>query len=89
MDKLISRSIKIIYLLISLTFFTFLLFLNFSTFSLQSNSEAKAIENAIFPNPFSDQVNFKFSIDEDAEIYASIYDAAGKLVAELIRKDAK
>jgi hypothetical protein len=51
--------------------------------------EMSSVENSIYPNPFSDHVNYKFTLEADAEIYASIYDAAGKLVAELIRKDAK
>jgi hypothetical protein len=46
-------------------------------------------ESGLYPNPFNDHVNFSFSLEEDGEIYASIYDAAGKLVAELIRKQAK
>lgn len=46
-------------------------------------------ENQLFPNPFSNYVNFKFSLEEDGEVYASIYDASGKLVAELLKKQAK
>ncbi len=44
MDKIISRSIKIIYLLVSLTFFTFLLFTFFNTFNLKPKNEMGIIE---------------------------------------------
>jgi len=51
--------------------------------------EINSVENSLYPNPFSDHVNYKFTLEADAEILASIYDGAGKLIAELIRKDAK
>ncbi|MEX1190243.1 MAG: T9SS type A sorting domain-containing protein [Bacteroidia bacterium] len=57
--------------------------------SLDILPESTQATGVLYPNPFVNQVNYKFLLEEATKIEASIYDVAGKLVAEIIKSDAK
>ncbi len=46
-------------------------------------------ENKIYPNPFSTQFAVQFTLDADQEVTARIYDVTGRLVDDLIQRNAK
>jgi hypothetical protein len=43
----------------------------------------------VYPNPFTNQINYQFSLEQDTKLEVFIYDASGKLVSELIKSNAK
>jgi hypothetical protein len=50
--------------------------------SVASISEQAIVNQTIFPNPVSTQLNFEYKVEKDTEVYAGIYDLKGTLVIE-------
>jgi hypothetical protein len=46
-------------------------------------------DNKIYPNPFSSEFAVQFSLDSEQEIIAKIYDMSGRVVSDLIQRNAK
>lgn len=51
--------------------------------------ESQSVFGVVYPNPFSNQINYQFSLEQDTKLEVFIYDASGKLVAEIINSEAK
>jgi hypothetical protein len=50
---------------------------------------AQATNTGIFPNPSSVSFAFRFSLENDMSVSASIFDLSGRLVAELLERPGK
>lgn len=47
-------------------------------------------ENAtVYPNPFSNEISIQFTLEQDGEVTANIYDIQGRIVHRLIEQNAK
>lgn len=59
------------------------------SYSLQYIVDVQAKTGVAYPNPFDTQVQVQFELENDADVTASIYDEAGRLVATILSKKAK